>query len=71
MQNSFKVPGMILLGKVAQPLSHFGGMSQTARARKLASVFGSSLVADLLELHAQLCERNLSMAKLSPKLGKS
>jgi hypothetical protein len=67
MQNSFRAPGMILLGKVEQPLSHLSGMSQAARARKLASACGSSLAVELLELHAQQCERNSSTAKLCSK----
>jgi hypothetical protein len=35
-------------------------MTQAERARSLAAKFGSSLVADLLETHAQLCEENAS-----------
>ena len=31
--------------------------SQAERARKLASECGSQLVADLFEIHAELCER--------------
>ena len=33
-------------------------MTQAQRARALAAKWGPSLVADLLEEHAQLCERN-------------
>jgi hypothetical protein len=34
-------------------------MSMPARARAIASLCGSEEVAELLELHARLCERNL------------
>lgn len=33
-------------------------MNQAERARNLATRSGSSLVADLLEIHAQCCEEN-------------
>ena len=33
-------------------------LTQAERARALAAQSGSSLIADLLEAHAQLCERN-------------
>jgi hypothetical protein len=33
-------------------------MSQAERARTIAAMLGDSVVADLLEAHAQLCERN-------------
>ncbi len=39
--------------------------SQAERARKLASECGSPLIAELLEMHAQLCEANLSRRKTS------
>jgi hypothetical protein len=38
--------------------------SQADRARKMAGECGSALVADLFELHAQLCERNAKMLLL-------
>ena len=37
--------------------------TQADRARELASESGSELVADLLEMHAQLCERNAQRRK--------
>jgi len=38
-------------------------MTQAERARILAAKFGPSILADLLEVHAQLCEQGaLSMA---------
>ena len=33
-------------------------MTQAQRARALAAKWGPSLIADLLEAHAQICERN-------------
>jgi hypothetical protein len=36
-------------------------MTQAERARALAAQSGSSLIADLLEAHAQLCERNAAI----------
>jgi hypothetical protein len=39
--------------------------NQAERARKLASECGSPLIAELLEMHAQLCETNSSQAKTS------
>jgi len=39
---------------------------QADRARKMASTCGSSLIADLFELHAALCERNAA-ARSKPK----
>jgi hypothetical protein len=42
-------------------------LTQAERARALAAQSSSSLVADLLEAHAQLCERNAaSMASKGP-----
>lgn len=35
-------------------------MSMAARARALASRCGSERVAELLELHAKLCDRNVA-----------
>jgi len=35
-------------------------MSQAERARTLAAKCGPSVVADLLEIHAQLCEQSAS-----------
>ena len=35
-------------------------MTQAERARTLAAKFGDSVVADLLEIHAQLCEQSAS-----------
>jgi hypothetical protein len=39
---------------------------QVERARKMAAECGSPLVADLLEVHAQICERN-AKARMSRK----
>jgi hypothetical protein len=33
-------------------------MTQAERARTVAAQFGPSVVADILEVHAQCCERN-------------
>ena len=33
-------------------------MTQAERARTIAAQFGSSVVADILEVHAQCCARN-------------
>jgi hypothetical protein len=33
-------------------------VTQAERARRIASECGSQLIADLFEVHAQLCERN-------------
>jgi hypothetical protein len=35
-------------------------MTQAARARALATKFGTSVITDLLEIHAQVCEQNAS-----------
>jgi hypothetical protein len=39
---------------------HLSTMSMPARARAIALQCGSEHVAELLELHARLCERNLA-----------
>jgi hypothetical protein len=39
-------------------------MTQAERARTLAAQCGPSVVADLLEVHAQLCERNAASMAL-------
>jgi hypothetical protein len=38
-------------------------ISQAERARRIASECGSQLIADLFEVHAQLCERNAQLLK--------
>jgi hypothetical protein len=38
-------------------------LTQAERARRMASECGSQLVADLFEMHAQLCERNAQMQR--------
>ena len=47
-------------------------ITQADRARKLAADHGSSILSDLYEMHAQLCEQNASRktAKIArrPKL---
>jgi hypothetical protein len=46
-------------------------MTQAERARTLAAKCGPSVIADLLEIHAQLCERNAaSMASKGQRRGK-
>jgi hypothetical protein len=43
-------------------------MTQAERARSLAAQSSTSLIADLLEMHAQLCERNAArMAAKGPR----
>jgi hypothetical protein len=37
--------------------------SQADRARRMAVECGSALVADLFEIHAQMCERNAKMRR--------
>jgi hypothetical protein len=41
-------------------------MTQAERARTIAAQFGPSVVADILEVHAQLCEQ--SAARVAPKV---
>jgi hypothetical protein len=52
--------------KISDKVVHL--YSQAERARKLASVCGSQLVADLLEDHARLCERNAEKRRAPQKV---
>jgi hypothetical protein len=45
--------------------------SQADRARRMAAECGSALVADLFELHAQICERNADKAQRRRKSTKT
>jgi len=45
-------------------------MTQAERARTLAAKYGPSVIADLLEVHAQLCERNAASMALKGQRGR-
>jgi hypothetical protein len=52
--------GKVTSGNDNLPMLHL--MSMPARARAIAAHCGSQEVAELLEQHARLCERNLAAA---------
>ena len=61
--------GLSFRGKSEKTALH--RMTQAERARTLAAKCGPSVIADLLEVHARLCEQNAaSMASKGRRRGK-
>jgi hypothetical protein len=67
-------------GRAARPADKAAHLlSQAERARKMAAQCGSIMVADLFEVHAQMCERNarslqsrkLKLRLVEPTIGPS